>query len=717
MDRVHNVHQTSPAAGRLPLAYPSGQRGDDVDVLHDVSVADPLRALENSNSTITEQWAAAQDELLGRHRETWERRPEFADRLRELLRTGAIGTPVWRGARAFLTRRMPDQEHAALLTVDPDGTERVLVDPAAIDPSGATTLDTWHPSKEGALLAYQLSEGGTEKSVLFVIDVATGATIDGPIDRARYSPVAWMPGGDAFYYVRRVPDHEVPADEYQFHRRVYFHRVGSSTDNDARVFGDGLDKTNYYGVTVSHDGRWLLVSSSAGTAPRTDVSIADLEASSLDEPTFTEVAHGLDAQVGAHVGRDGRMYVSTDLDAPRGRLAVTDPTTPGPEHWTDLITEDPDAVLSRHTILDGGELETPLLLVHRVRHAISEVTVHRLADGVEVGRLDLPGLGTTGKLSARPEGGHEAWFTYTDHTTPTRILRYDATRDEVTLLADAPGNITVPDVHTEQVAYRSADGTVVRMVVIAPANAEPVAPGLRPFPRPTVLYGYGGFGIMLTPAYAPTTLAWVEAGGVWAVAGLRGGAEEGEQWHRDGMREHKQNVFDDFHAAADALVAGGWTTHDALGLVGGSNGGLLVGAALTQRPASYRAVVCSAPLLDMVRYEKFGLGMTWNDEFGTADDPEELSWLLGYSPYHHVRSDIEYPAVLLTVSDGDTRVDPLHARKMAAALQEATIGDPGRRPILLRAEGSVGHGARAVSRTVALAADQLAFLDSQLRTP
>jgi prolyl oligopeptidase len=248
------------------------------------------------------------------------------------------------------------------------------------------------------------------------------------------------------------------------------------------------------------------------------------------------------------------------------------------------------------------------------------------------------------------------------------------------------------------------------MLVVSP-TAEPDRP------RPTVLYGYGGFGIALTPAYSASVLAWVEAGGVWVVAGLRGGGEEGEAWHRAGMREHKQAVFDDFHAAAERLVADGWTTTDRLGISGGSNGGLLVGAALTQRPQAYRAAVCSAPLLDMVRYERSGLGATWHDEYGSAAVAEELGWLLSYSPYHHVHEGTAYPAVLFTVFEGDTRVDPMHARKMSAALQEASSADPATHPVLLRVEREVGHGARAVSRTVDLAADQLAFLAAQLGLP
>ena len=700
----------------FPTAYPPAPRGDDADVLHGVTVPDPYRALEPEDDPVTQAWSKAQRVLFDEHRAGWPARPAFADRLTQLLRAGSVGTPAWRGDRVFHTRRTADQEHAVLLTslaTENGGAERVLVDPIAVDPSGATTLDAWQPSKEGDLLAYQLSEGGTEESVLRVIDVATGRVVDGPIDRARYSPVAWLPGGEAFYYVRRLPKDAVPEGEDQFHRRVYLHRLGTDPATDVEIFGDGMEKTNYYGVSVSRDGRWLTVTAAQGTAPRNDVWLADLrpdgDGGGADPaaPQLRPVVVGQDAKTGLHVGRDGRLYVWTDLAAPRGRLAVTDPSTPEPEHWRDLLPEDPEAVLEDFALLDGDELDAPVLLAARTRHAISEVTAHELATGEALHTLELPGIGSVGGLSERPEGGHESWFAYTDHTVPVRILHYDARSRTVSTWADAPGMVDVPAVQSRQVTYRSKDGTEVRMVIVSPTAAASD-------PRPTVLYGYGGFNIALTPAYSASILAWVEAGGVWAVANLRGGSEEGEEWHRAGMREHKQNVFDDYHAAAEYLVAEGWTTSDQLAIFGGSNGGLLVGAALTQRPELYRAVVCSAPLLDMVRYERFGLGESWNDEYGTASDPVELGWLLGYSPYHHVHDGVEYPSVLFTVFDGDSRVDTLHARKMAAALQAATSGDPATRPILLRAEANVGHGARAVSRTVDLSADQLAFLAAQL---
>jgi prolyl oligopeptidase len=514
--------------------------------------------------------------------------------------------------------------------------------------------------------------------------------------------VAWLPGGKAFYYTRRLPPEAVPDGEQQYHRRVYLHQVGSPAQDDVMIFGEGLEKTNYYSVSVSRDGRWLIVGAAAGTAPRNDLWIADLTASPASAPGLRAVQVGVDAQIAARVGRDGRLYMWTDRDAPRGRLAVTDPAEPGYGTWRDLVPEDPEAVLTGFAILDGLELASPVLLASWTRHAISEVSAHDLMTGERTGIVPLPGLGTIGGLSERPEGGHEAWFGYTDNTTPPLVLRYDALAGTTTTWARSPGQVDVPEISARQVAYPSKDGTTVRMLIISGEGPRR--------PRPAILYGYGGFDISMQPGYAATILAWVERGGVYAIASLRGGGDEGEEWHRAGMRATKQNVFDDFHAAAEKLIADGWTTREQLAISGGSNGGLLVGAAVTQRPDLYAAAACSAPLLDMVRYEQFGLGETWNDEYGTAADPEEFGWLLSYSPYHHVRDGVSYPAVLFTIFDGDTRVDPMHARKMCAALQHATPAPQEERPILLRRESDVGHGARAVSRSASLSADTLAFL-------
>ncbi|KRD41528.1 peptidase S9 [Cellulomonas sp. Root930] len=694
--------------------YPTAPRTDLVEDLHGHAVADPFRALEDERSDETEAWSSAQDDLYAQYRDALGTAGPFATdvltaRLRDLLGAGFVSPPAWRGERRFFSRRSGDQEHAVVVVAEGDE-ERVLLDPVAIDPAGTTTLDAWQPSKEGHLVAYQVSSGGTEESVLHVLDVATGELVDGPIDRARYSPVAWLPGGEAFYYVRRLPPETLPEDEAQYHRRVWLHRLGTPATDDVEVFGAGLDHTNYYGVSVSRDGRWLIVSASAGTAPRTDVWIADLTASDLGAPSFVDVAVGLDAETGAWVARDGRLYVHTNLDAPRGRIAVTDPTAPGVEHWTTLLAEDPTAVLEDVAFIDGGGDDTTptLLLASWRRHSVSEVSAHdprtggRLPDAVT-----LPGLGSISGLVTRPDGGAEVWFSYTDHTTPTSVHRFDARTGETTLWASPPGLLAdLPEVRARQIEVTSPDGTTVRAFVVARTDALD-ADGRPLATAPTILYGYGGFQISLDPAFSATTLAWVEAGGVYVVANLRGGGEEGEQWHRAGMRAHKQNVFDDFHAVGDHLVAQGWTTPDQLACWGGSNGGLLVGAALTQRPDLFAAVVCSAPLLDMVRYQRFGLGVTWTEEYGDADDPTELGWLLGYSPYHRVAEGTAYPATLFTVFEGDTRVDPLHARKLAAALQAATSSD---RPVLVRRERGVGHGGRALSRTIGLTVEQLQFV-------
>jgi len=707
-----------------PAQYPAARRLELVEDLFGHQVADPYRWLEDSESGQSEEWRDAQEALWERYRDQLPRRQEFAGRVGELLRVGSVGTPVHRGERRFYTRRDPGQEHGVLYVSDGEE-EKALVDPNALDPEGRSTLDAWSPDKEGRLLAYQVSAGGTEESLLHVIDVATGQQADGPIDRCRYSGIAWLPGGKAFYYTRRLPAGQVPDGESQYHRRVYLHTVGTDPRTDTMVFGEGRDKTSYYGAGVSRDGRWLTISASIGTAPRDDLWLADLTASDPAKPDLKPVTVGLDAQSHLHAGRDGRLYVYSDLDAPRGRIAIADPANPGPESWADLIAEDPEAVLRDYAVLDGAghgaghgaddgsdDGARPVLLVSWTRHAIAEITVHDLATGEKLSTLELPGIGTVGGLSERPEGGHEAWFAYTDYTTPARILRYDAATGDIETWATPPGSAAKtgaanpPQVTARQVTYTSKDGTPVRMVIVEPGSGTTI----RSVERPFILYGYGGFNIPMTPGYSPSILAWAEAGGGYAIAALRGGSEEGEEWHRAGMLGRKQNVFDDFHAAAGYLIDEGLTTRRQLAVSGGSNGGLLVGAAVTQRPDLFAAAVCSAPLLDMVRYERFGLGELWRAEYGSAAVPGELEWLLGYSPYHRVAGGTGYPSVLFTVFTNDTRVDPLHAYKTCAALQHATTSG---KPVLLRAEAQVGHGARAVSRTAGLSGDTLAFVAAE----
>ena len=686
--------------------YPDAERLDLVEDLHGHRVADPYRWLEDPEDPRTRAWSAAQDRLARGGLDDLPGREGLAAELTALLSAGSVSAPMWRAGRAFSTRREPGQEHAVLRVLEPDGTDRVLLDPVAIDPTGLTTLDAWVPDLEGRRLAYQLSRGGDEHSVLHVLDVTTGEAVGAPIDRCRYSDVAWLPGGEELVYVRMVAQDEAPPGEQAFHRRVWRHRLGTPTESDELVEGPGLyEEHTYYGVHVSRDGGWLVVTGNVGTARRDSVWIGELGEKTPElTPVLTQAD---DVQCNAWVDRDGLLHLHTTDGAPRWRLAVTDPRTPGREHWRELVAEDPDSVLQAVRRLEpapgGGDA---LLALARARHAVAEVALHSAADGTVIRTVPLPGTGSLTGFSVAdrdtPQQAGRLWLGWTDLVTPPEVHRFDLATGQTVREQAAPGAVTVPAVRTEQRELTSADGSTVRMFVIAPDGPAEA--------RPALVTGYGGFGISREPAYTASALAWVAAGGVYALVSLRGGGEEGEEWHRAGNRANKQNVFDDLHAAATALVDAGDTAADRLAIIGGSNGGLLVGAALTQRPDLYRAVVCSAPLLDMVRYEEFSLGRTWNDEYGTAADPQELGWLLSYSPYHHVRDGVEYPAVLFTVFDSDTRVDPLHARKMCAALQHATTGDPRTRPVLIRRETDVGHGARSVSRTVELAVDQLAFL-------
>jgi prolyl oligopeptidase len=657
----------------LIRSYPDADRDPVVDRLHGHAVADPYRWLEDAADPRTGRWQTAQDQLWLEHAAELPDRHRFRRRVAELSAVGMVSPPLWRGRQHFFLRRTARQDHPVLYAADP---ERALIDPMELDPTGSTTLDHWQPSPDGRRLSFQLSSGGTEESSLYVMDTGTGQVIDGPIDRCRYSPVAWLPDGHAFYFVRD--------------RQVRLHRVGRADDVPI------LTREASYGLELSADGRWLAITAAYGD--RNDAWLADV--TTADQPKLAAVQTDVDARTVPIVGRDGRLYVITTRNAPTGRICVGDPGRP--TEWVELVAEDPDAALSELALLDGPELRRPLLAVARTRHTLGEIALHDLQSGERIGAVPLPGPGTIASLTTRPECAHEVWFSYTDNVTPATVYRYDARTGEAALWAEPPGTADVPKVRARQIIYRSADGTLVRMLALAPTG--------RVGPRPTILYGYGGFGQPLTPTYSSFSLAWVEAGGVFVTANLRGGGEEGDRWHQAGTRHHKQRVFDDFVAAAETLIADGWTTPEQLAICGESNGGMLAGAALTQRPELFAAAVCSSPVLDMLRYEYSGLGAAWVPEYGTVSDADDFEHLLAYSPYHHVAVGKDYPSVLFTASGGDTRVDPRHARKMCAALQHATDG---RRPILFRFEEGTGHGSAAVSRGVALAADILAFLGAR----
>ncbi|MFI6858346.1 prolyl oligopeptidase family protein [Streptomyces sp. NPDC050421] len=698
---VSPPRDTGPTPARH--SYPAAPRSGPVEVLHGQPVADPYRWLEDPQDPATAVWSAAQDLLYAGEEARWADREALRGRMAELLGGGGSGPPVARGGREFHVRRDPGRE-LSVLAVREGGRTRVLVDPLEADPSGTTVLDAWEPSWEGGLVAVQLSSGGTEHSLLRVLDAVTGEVVDGPVDRVRRSPVAWLPKGRAFYYVRRLPPER--AGGAARHRRVYLHEVGTPADRDTEIFGAGRSETQYYTVATSPDGRLLVIGANEGTAPRTDLWTADLTVTGPDRPGLRRFQHGTDARTAVRLRTGGGpLLLRTTAGAPRGRIAAARPDAPGPGHWRTLVGEQPGTVLQDFAVLDGPALDRPLLVVVRTRHAVGEMTLHDARSGAPAGTVTLPGRGSVTGLTVRQAPGHEAWFAYADHITPTTVLHYDAVTGQLRPWAGGPAAAApAAGVKVTQEVVRSRDGTAVRMFVMSPEGR----PGR---PRPAVLTGYGGFGASMSPGFTPQAVPWVRAGGVYAVACVRGGGEEGDEWHRAGRREHKLNTFEDFDAAADHLLQARWAAPGRLGVLGSSNGGLLAAAALTRRPETYAAVVCAAPLLDMVRYELSGMGASWRDEYGSAEDPAEFVRLLAYSPYHRVREGTCYPAVLLAVFDGDTRVDPAHARKMCAALQWAGTGDG---PVVLRTERGVGHGTRGASRSARLYADVMAFLAHHL---
>jgi prolyl oligopeptidase len=694
--------------------FPDAPREDLVTELHGQRVHDPYRWLEDCEDPRTIRWTTEQEILYQAERAAWPDLASWQAEIATLTAIDPVPTPKVRGSRYFWLRREPGQEYPVLY-VSGRGAARPLLDPGTFDPTGRSVLDAWEPSVEGDLLACQLSRDGTEDSLLWVLDVATGKLVDGPIERLRKSSIAWLPGGEMFYYVSCLPGGS-GSGERRYHRRVYLHRIGSHRDTDLLVFGNGREKTQFYSVAVTADGRWLTITATVGSSRNTDVYLADLATSPPGQPNLLPVQENVPAATRLHIapgtGPHDVVWLRTDRNAARSWIAHGSPAelTTGTGSWRDLIRRSANVGLTGFAVLTGPELARPVGLASWTRHAVAEVTVHDLADGRLIARLPLPGAGTVGGFSVRPEGGHEAWFSYTDFTAPPQLLRFDARAGELgSWLPPGSDRIRAPGVtvRSSRRIVRSRDGTAIRIFVVSPT-------GRPDRPRPAILTGYGGFGVTMSPRYRPQVLAWVHAGGLFVWACLRGGGEEGEPWHRAGSGRHKQNTFDDFSAVADFVVAAGWTTPRQLAIMGGSNGGLLVGVALTQHPEKYAAAVCMSPLLDMARYEMHGLGPSWVPEYGTAADPAQLRTLLSYSPYHHVTPGTAYPPVLFTGSDGDTRTHPLHARKMCAALQYASAGN---RPSLFRFERGVGHGSRATSSTILLQADCLAFLARHLGLP
>jgi prolyl oligopeptidase len=664
-----------------------------VDVCHGVEVRDPYRWLEDGEADEVRQWSEAQ----GRHtRAALDAIPFTAairERLRVLFSIGLVSAPVVRGDRYFHQRRTGDQEQPVLyLRQGRDGADRVLLDPAALAEDRTSALDWHHPSDDGRLLAYGVSEGGSEKSVLRVRDVDTGRDLADVIPHTRACSLEWRPDGSGFFYTRYPEPGSVPAGEENYHRRVYEHVLGRDWREDPLVFGSDRPPEDWPSVHLSPDGRRLAVSVSRGWT-RTDVYLRDL---SSPGGGFVTVIEGVDAIFGVDL-RNDRLYLQTNLEAPRGRLVAADLDRPGPESWRDVLPEGPD-------VLEGTALIGDWIVAVWLRDASSRVTLHA-RDGALLHEVALPVIGSVAGLTGEWDG-REAFLGFTSYAVPPTVYRLALPDPALELWARAPGEIATDRFRVRLVHYPSRDGTLVSMFLVDTRDRATDGRGAA------LLTGYGGFNVSHTPAFGRGVIQFLEQGGLYAVAHLRGGGEYGEEWHREGMLDRKQNVFDDFLAAGDFLIQEGHAARGRLAIMGGSNGGLLVGAALTQRPGLFRAVVCQVPLLDMVRYHLFRIARLWIPEYGSADEPAAFRWLYAYSPYHHVRDGTPYPAVLLTTGESDSRVDPLHARKMAARLQAATSSA---HPILLRIETRAGHGqGKPLSKTLEEWTDVWAFVFAEL---
>ncbi len=675
---------------RVP-APPLTPREDVADVWHGERVLDPYRWLEVTESERTRAWTDAQNMRTRTVLDSLPQRQYFAKRLRELLGVGLLDTPRPVNGHIFHTRRAGTQRQSILYVRDGvAGADRALVDPNALDAAGLVTIDWYYPSHDAKLLAYGLSRGGDEMSTLHVIEVETGRELGERIPHTQRSTVAWA--GDGFYYAAHPAPGSVAPGEEHYHRSVRFHRLGDDPARDETVFGEGRPKEDIVSARTSPNGRWVLFHAFKGWA-RSDLYLLDRSAPERGLRIVTEGEQG----ISEGFPRDDALWIRTNLDAPNYTVVRVDFDAPERSRWRVVVPESEHALESFHVTQDHVAVVT-------LERATSRVALWN-KDGRHKREITLPGLGMV-EFVIGDHASDLVGFTYQSFTVPaigfTADARTGAVRELVRL--PAPAGFDPDSIVVEQTTYSSKDGTEVSMFVVHRRDVRPTGA------VPTLLNGYGGFNISRTPQYIAGAAAWVEAGGLYALPNLRGGGEYGERWHRAGMLESKQNVFDDFHAAAEALIARGWTKPERMGVAGGSNGGLLTGAALTQRPDLFGAVYCAVPLLDMLRYQNFLIARFWIAEYGSAEDPEQYRWLRAYSPYQHVRGGIRYPAVLFTTAEGDSRVDPMHARKMAALLQAQSAEDPDA-TVLLRVDRDAGHGiGKPLDKQVDDLADQCSFL-------
>ncbi len=675
--------QQASATAKCP---PESRKDDVVEQIHGVSIADPYRWLEDQQSPETRSWIEAEDKCTEAVLSAVPGRAEITKRLTELMRVDTVGLPQERGGVYFFAKRQADQElYVTYKRKGLTGPDEVLIDPHPLSADHSTSAQLRAVSQDGKLAAYGIRAGGRDEVTIHFIGTPTGKDLPDVLPLGDYFSVAIEPSKQDVYYTLQTPRGT----------RVLHHRMGTDASADEEVFGNGYGRDKILLAQLSTDGRDLLVTVVYGSgSTRSELYYKDLQSGGTVLPIVNDLNSVFVGEV-----QEGQVYIHTNWNAPHWHIFRADLTHPERTNWKEIVPETDAAIES--VSLTGGKI-----LVRYVRNAVSELKVFD-ADGKPYGTVSLPGLGTVTAITSRWDS-NELFFNFESFNVPASVYRYDLGTRTASVWAAPHVPVDKNAFSVEQVWYTSKDGTRVPMFLFYKKGVS------RDGARPTRLTGYGGFDLNSLPLFDASATLWAERGGVYAVANLRGGGEFGEAWHHAGMMEKKQNVFDDFIAAGEWLISNHYTNPQKLAIEGGSNGGLLVGAALTQRPDLFRAVVCWYPLLDMLRYHKFMQGPFWVPEYGSSDDPAQFKYLYAYSPYQNVKDGAKYPAVLFVTGDGDTRVAPLHARKMAARLQAATSSGSDR-PVLLLYDTKSGHsGGRPLSKIIEEDTDTLSFLSVEL---
>ena len=673
--------------------YPETRREAHVDTYHGETVADPYKWLEDPDSAESRAWIDAQNELVRAHLEPLPMRAHMQARLRELWDYGRFGLPSQRGGRWFMSRNDGLQNQSVLYVADAaDGRgERVLLDPNTLSKDGTVALNGTALSDDGGYLAYGTSDGGSDWTIWHVRDVASGADLADELRWVKFSGASWSKDGKGFFYSRY--DAPAPGAELQAvnrNQKLWFHAVGTPQSQDVLVYERPDHPEWSFGGAVTDDGRWLVISVGEGTDPRNRLFVDDLAQPGWN---VVELIPEFDASFDL-VDSDGdTLWLMTDLSAPRGRVIAVDTRQPTRSSWREVVAQ-------RAEKLEGVSFVGDQFLCRYLKDARSIVTVHAKG-GSFVREVTLPGVGTAAGFAGRA-GDTETFYSFSSFTSPAALWRYDLATGESSAFR-TPKLTFDPSLYvTEQVFYASKDGTQVPMFLSYKRGLA------RDGSNPVLLYGYGGFNISLTPSFSPARLAWMEQGGVYAVANLRGGGEYGVEWHKAGTKLRKQNVFDDFIGAGEWLVANRWTRPDRLAINGGSNGGLLVGAVLNQRPDLFGAAIPAVGVMDMLRFESWTIGWAWASDYGSVKNADEYRALRAYSPYHNAQPSTRYPAVMVVTADHDDRVVPAHSFKYAAAMQHAQAGEA---PVLIRIDVRAGHGAgKPTGKQIEQAADEIAFL-------